>query len=81
MVGVDIPATTRGFNIIAPRNGVSRRHCSICLREGRVWLDDHSTFGTFLNGDRIHGGSVLHVGDRIGLGTPEGILALITVVD
>ena len=57
--------------------GVSRRHCSIRNQNGQCVLEDHSRYGTFLNGHRIDGSAVLQVGDLVRLGSPGHELALI----
>ncbi len=50
--------------------GLSRRHCSI-TRQGRsVVVEDHSSFGTFLNGRKVEGTVELETGDRLRLGSP-----------
>ena len=58
--------------------GVSRRHCSISRRNGQCVLEDHSRYGTFLNGHRIDGSSVLQVGDSLRIGSPGFEFQLIT---
>jgi hypothetical protein len=50
--------------------GVSRRHCSLQRKNGQCVLEDHSRYGTFLNGHRIDGSSVLQVGDVLRVGSP-----------
>jgi pSer/pThr/pTyr-binding forkhead associated (FHA) protein len=40
-------------------------------------LEDHSRYGTFLNGHRIDGSAVLQVGDSVRLGSPGHELELI----
>jgi hypothetical protein len=57
--------------------GVSRRHCSVRNQNGQCILEDHSRYGTFLNGHRIDGSAVLQVGDSVRLGTPGHELELI----
>ena len=59
--------------------GVSRRHCTF-VRDGaeRVLLD-HSTFGTFVNGERVAERVRVYAGDRVRLGEPGVELALIAV--
>jgi pSer/pThr/pTyr-binding forkhead associated (FHA) protein len=57
--------------------GMSRRHCSLSMRDGQCIVEDHSRYGTFLNGHRIEGSAVLQCGDVIRLGTPGVELALI----
>lgn len=49
-------------------NGVSRRHAVVCAAEGVYTLVDESTNGTFVNGARVNGRTVLKAGDTITLG-------------
>ena len=58
--------------------GVSRRHCSLVLKNGQCVLEDHSRYGTFLNGHRIDGSSILQVGDALRVGSPGFEFQLIT---
>lgn len=58
--------------------GVSRRHCSIRRRNGQCVLEDMSRYGTFLNGHRIDGSTVLQVGDAVRIGSPGYEFQLIT---
>lgn len=58
--------------------GVSRRHCSISRVNGQCVVEDHSRYGTFLNGHRINGSTVLEVGDALRIGTPGYEFRLIT---
>ena len=58
--------------------GVSRRHCSLALVDGRCIVEDSSRYGTFLNGHRISGSTVLQVGDTLRIGSPGFELQLIT---
>ena len=58
--------------------GVSRRHCSIARKNGQCVLEDHSRYGTFLNGHRIDGTSVLQVGDALRIGSPGFEFQMIT---
>jgi predicted component of type VI protein secretion system len=45
---------------------ISRRHCAILVRQGRVYLRDFgSTNGTVVNGTRVEGEIELHDQDRI----------------
>jgi GGDEF domain-containing protein len=50
--------------------GISRRHCTVSLHDGQCVLEDHSRYGTFLNGYRIDGSTVLQVGDFLRIGSP-----------
>ena len=58
--------------------GVSRRHCSLTRKNGQCVLEDHSRYGTFLNGHRVDGSSVLQVGDALRIGSPGYEFQLIT---
>jgi hypothetical protein len=61
--------------------GVSRRHCSIQLRGEEVILTDHSTYGTFVDGERVSGTALLRLGQVIRVGTPGEELQLIASVE
>ena len=54
-------------------------HCSLQRHGDVVLVEDHSTYGTFLNGARIEGSAPLAAGDRLRLGTPGIVLQLIAV--
>jgi hypothetical protein len=58
--------------------GISRRHCSVRLQNGQCVLEDHSRYGTFLNGHRIDGSTVLQVGDSLRVGSPGFEFQMIT---
>jgi hypothetical protein len=58
--------------------GLSRRHCSLTRQNGQCILQDHSRYGTFLNGHRIDSSTVLHVGDTLRVGAPGFEFLLIT---
>jgi len=59
--------------------GVSRRHCTFVRDGDELVLLDHSTFGTFVNGERVQERVRVYAGDRIRLGEPGVELALIAV--
>jgi FHA domain len=59
--------------------GVSRRHCTIVHDGDELVLLDHSTFGTYVNGERVQERVRVHAGDRVRLGEPGVELALIAV--
>jgi len=61
--------------------GVSRLHCRLWRDAQGTWLEDHSTYGTFLNGERVGGRVALRAGDRLRLGNPGVELELVRVVD
>lgn len=58
--------------------GISRRHCEIGRENGQCVVEDHSRYGTFLNGHRIDGSTVLQVGDSLRVGSPGFEFRLIT---
>jgi hypothetical protein len=58
--------------------GISRKHCSLLRKNGQCVLEDHSRYGTFLNGHRVDGTSVLQVGDALRIGSPGFEFQLIT---
>lgn len=61
--------------------GVSRRHCSIQLDGEEVILTDHSTYGTFVDGEQISGTALLRLGQVIRVGTPGEELKLIASME
>ena len=60
--------------------GVSRAHCTVVRRNGSVVIAARSTYGSFVNEERVVGNSVLTVGDRLRLGTPGVTLEMIQLV-
>lgn len=60
--------------------GLSRAHCTLVRRDGVVLIEDHSTYGSFINDARVQGSSVLRLGDRLRLGAPGVTLDLIQLV-
>ncbi|MDE0754035.1 MAG: FHA domain-containing protein [Woeseiaceae bacterium] len=78
VIGSQESAGERFLELDTDMPGVSRRHCSILQKNGQCVLEDHSRYGTFLNGHRVDGSSILQVGDAIRIGTPGYELQLIT---
>lgn len=68
----------RSVAVAADMPGISRRHCSLARKNGQCVIEDHSRYGTFLNGHRVDGSSVLQVGDALRIGTPGFEFQLIT---
>jgi hypothetical protein len=84
VLGLDVPSKTGGIDLSASSGttaGISRMHCTIYERDGRVVLEDHSSYGTFLNDRRVVGKATLAAGDRLRVGTPGIELRLIKVED
>jgi hypothetical protein len=61
--------------------GVSRRHCTFVHDGDELVLLDHSTFGTFVNGERVQERVRIYAGDCVRLGEPGVELTLIAVGD
>jgi hypothetical protein len=59
--------------------GVSRRHCTLSPEGGELVLIEHSSFGTFVNGERVAERVRVHAGDRVRLGDPGVELSLLAV--
>jgi hypothetical protein len=79
-LGTEVPRERRAL-AIAPGPGISRAHCTLSREDGAVWLEDHSTYGTQVNGERIAGRIELRAGDRLRLGSPGVECELVRAVD
>ncbi len=80
-VGWSLDGVARGLTLPHAAPGVSRSHCVLVRRNGSVLIEDRSTYGSFVNEERVVGHTVLTVGDRVRLGTPGVTLELIQLVD
>lgn len=60
--------------------GVSRSHCALRLHDGQALVEDHSTYGTWVNDERVGAVCALRVGDVLRLGAPGVTLELIRVL-
>jgi FHA domain-containing protein len=80
-LGWSVASANRQLALPSSLPGVSRAHCTLVRREGAVVVEDHSTFGSFVNDERVQGRTALAVGDRLRVGTPGIILDLIQMVD
>lgn len=78
VLGTEPGGAERAIVLPAEMPGISRRHCSLRLADGQCVLEDHSRYGTFLNGHRIDGSTVLETGDSIRVGSPGYELQMIT---
>lgn len=78
VVGSQADAAGRAIALGAEMPGISRRHCTVRYLNGQAVLEDHSRYGTFLNGHRIDGSTVLQVGDAVRVGSPGYEFRLIT---
>ena len=59
--------------------GLSREHCQLLRIGSEAVVEDLSTYGTWLNGERVRRRSRLRVGDVLRLGVPGVELALLAV--
>ena len=80
-VGTQVPEGVRALPLPAGLAGVSRVHCRVSLRDGVACVEDLSTYGSFVNEQRVHGQAALQRGDRLRLGAPGIILEVIELVD
>jgi hypothetical protein len=78
-LGLTVPEDGRGIELTGATAGISRSHCSLYRRKGLVVIEDHSTYGTYLNGRKIKGTTEVGCGDRLRLGSPGQELLLIEV--
>jgi hypothetical protein len=79
-IGTAAPAGRRALTVAAGP-GISRLHCTIARATDGVWLEDLSTYGSFVNGERVGGRASLRAGDRLRLGSPGVECELVRVVD
>ncbi len=79
VLGSEVGDAQRGLAISGVGPGISKRHCTLWADGDDVVAEDHSSYGSFLNGSRIHGRIAMIVGDRLRLGTPGVELDLIAV--
>ncbi len=77
-IGSQPPESGRYVSLANDMPGVSRRHCSVSQVTTQCIVEDHSRYGTFVNGHRIKGSTVLQVGDSLRIGSPGCEFQLIT---
>jgi hypothetical protein len=73
------PGAARSIALRDGLAGVSRRHCTFVRDSGELVLLDHSSFGTFVNGERVAERVRVYAGDHVRLGEPGVDLALIAI--
>ena len=81
VIGWSVDAQRRGLVLPSASPGVSRSHCTVVRRNGAVMIEDHSTYGSYVNEERVAGRTALTVGDRLRLGSPGVTLELIQLVN
>lgn len=80
-LGSEVSSSDRRLDVGGPTPGLSRRHCVVRRRGDTVIVEDHSTYGTYLNGRRVDDWHELGCGDRLQIGSPGVELLLIAVVE
>lgn len=81
VIGWSIDGTRRALTLPTAGPGISRAHCTLLRRNGAVLVEDHSTYGSYVNDERVAGRTTLTVGDRLRLGSPGVTLELIQLVN
>ncbi|MBW2436630.1 MAG: FHA domain-containing protein, partial [Deltaproteobacteria bacterium] len=81
IVGLEKVAGESGVQIQGQIAGVSRKHCVIQLQGNQVVLNDHSTYGTFVDENPVKGHTILLLGQTVRVGTPGETLNLIACLD
>lgn len=80
-IGWAVDGRRRALNLPSALPGISRAHCTLQRRHGAVIVEDHSTYGSFVNDEKVVGRTALTVGDRLRLGSPGVTLELIQLVN
>ena len=78
VIGSQVSESGRSVPLADDMPGVSRRHCSVSQVTTQCIVEDHSRYGTFVNGHRIKGSIVLQVSDSLRIGSPGYEFQLIT---
>jgi hypothetical protein len=65
--------------LIEGSGGVSRLHCEVVLRDGELMLRDLSSYGTFVNEQKVAGETALKRADVIRIGSPGAELHVVDV--
>jgi hypothetical protein len=81
VIGWSVGTERRALVLPSSSPGLSRAHCTVIRRNGAVMVEDHSTYGSYVNEERVSGRTALTVGDRLRLGTPGVTLELIQLVN
>jgi hypothetical protein len=81
IIGLERVAGESSIQIQGQIAGVSRKHCIIQLQGNQVVLNDHSTYGTFVDENPVKGQTNLLLGQKVRVGTPGEFLSLIACLD
>jgi hypothetical protein len=80
VLGSAVPGAVHALQLPPGTPGLSRTHCTLCCLDGVAYVEDHSTYGTYVNDERAVGRVALRAGDVLRLGTPGVALELIRVM-
>ena len=80
-IGWAVDGRPRALTLPNALPGISRAHCTLVRRNGAVVIEDHSTYGSFVNDEKVVGRTALTVGDHLRLGSPGVVLELIQLVN
>ena len=80
-IGWAVDVGKRALTLPNALPGISRAHCTVVRRNGAVMVEDHSTYGSFVNDEKVSGRTALTVGDRLRLGSPGITLEMIQLVN
>ena len=80
-IGWAVEGGKRALTLPSALPGISRAHCTVVRRNGSVMVEDHSTYGSFVNDEKVSGRTALTVGDRLRLGSPGVTLEMIQLVN
>ena len=78
-IGTAVTAAGRALNVAGATAGVSRAHCTVLRQGNDLMVFDHSSYGTWLNDERVAHGARLRAGDKLRLGAPGIVLELIAL--
>jgi hypothetical protein len=79
-LGWSVAKAARPLSLPAGIAGLSKSHCTVVQQDGQAVVEDHSTYGTYVNDERVAGRVALRVGDVLRLGAPGVSLELIRVL-
>ena len=80
VLGSAVAGTGRALQLPTGMPGLSRSHCTLRAFGGVAQVEDHSTYGTYVNDERAVGRVALRAGDVLRLGTPGVSLELIRMM-
>jgi hypothetical protein len=79
VVGTGDSRSGISISIQGDQTGISKRHCSVRLQGGQVFLTAHSNFGTYVDDVPVGGTVALTLGQVIRVGTAGETLQLIAM--